>query len=70
MAIGPSRTNPETGEIIDADIIISSGWISVMDRQANIYGPDIEGPPENVEGDKNICSAENQKWLIVHLRLA
>ena len=26
MAIGPSRTNPETGEIIDADIIIS-GWI-------------------------------------------
>ena len=57
MAIGPSRTNPDTGEIIDADIIISSGWINVMDRQANIYGPDAEVPAENVEGDNKYLSA-------------
>ena len=57
MAIGPSRTNPETGEIIDADIIISSGWINVMNRQANIYGPDAEGPTESDEGDnKNLLN--------------
>ena len=31
-----------------------------MDRQANIYGPDIE-PPENVEGDKKHLLSENQK---------
>ena len=60
MAIGPSRTNPETGEIIDADIIISSGWINVMNRQANIYGPDAEGPTESDEGDnKNLLSGKS-----------
>ncbi len=26
-AIGPSRINPETGEILDADIILTDGWI-------------------------------------------
>lgn len=26
-AIGPSRVNPETGEILDADIILTDGWI-------------------------------------------
>ena len=61
MAIGPSRTNPDTGEIIDADIIISSGWINVMDRQANIYGPDAEVPAENVEGDNKYLSTGNSE---------
>ena len=60
MAIGPSRTNPDTGEIIDADIIIS-GWINVMDRQANIYGPDAEVPAENVEGDNKYLSTGNSE---------
>lgn len=26
-AIGPSRVNPETGEILDADVILTDGWI-------------------------------------------
>ena len=26
-AIGPSRVHPETGEILDADIILTDGWI-------------------------------------------
>jgi hypothetical protein len=26
-AIGPSRTNPETGQILDADVILTDGWI-------------------------------------------
>ncbi len=26
-AIGPSRVNPETGQILDADIILTDGWI-------------------------------------------
>ena len=26
-AIGPSRTNPYTGEILDADIVLTDGWI-------------------------------------------
>jgi len=39
MAIGPSRVNPETGEILDADIIVSAGWINFMDREAELYAP-------------------------------
>ena len=26
-AIGPSRVHPETGEILDADIVLTDGWI-------------------------------------------
>lgn len=37
-AIGPSRINPETGEILDADLIISSGWLSFLDDEASIFG--------------------------------
>ncbi|MEJ2700908.1 MAG: zinc-dependent metalloprotease [Sedimentisphaerales bacterium] len=27
LAIGPSRINPETGQILDADVILTDGWI-------------------------------------------
>jgi hypothetical protein len=27
VAIGPSRINPETGQILDADVILTDGWI-------------------------------------------
>ena len=27
MAIGPSRVHPETGQILDADVILTDGWI-------------------------------------------
>ncbi len=32
-AIGPSRTNPETGEIYDADILVDSGWLNYFELQ-------------------------------------
>lgn len=63
MAIGPSRTNPHTGEIIDADIIISSGWINVMDRQANFLGPEGSDPePDKASGevDRSFYRAKSQ----------
>ena len=31
-AIGPSRAHPETGEILDADIILTDGWIRAFYR--------------------------------------
>lgn len=31
-AIGPSRAHPETGEILDADIILTDGWIRAFFR--------------------------------------
>lgn len=32
-AIGPSRVNPYTGEILDADIVLTDGWIRHFDFQ-------------------------------------
>ena len=32
-AIGPSRVHPETGQILDADIVLTDGWIRVFERQ-------------------------------------
>jgi len=40
-AIGPSRVNPETGEILDADIILTDGWIRHYWRQYNNLLPKI-----------------------------
>jgi hypothetical protein len=38
LAIGPHRANPQTGEILDADIIVSGGWIRHMARQGDLFG--------------------------------
>jgi hypothetical protein len=32
-AIGPSRVNPLTGEILDADIVLTDGWIRAFEEQ-------------------------------------
>jgi hypothetical protein len=44
-AIGPSRVDPLTGEILDADIILTDGWIRHYWRQFNdvIPGLAMEG---------------------------
>jgi len=51
-AIGPSRVNPLTGEILDADIILTDGWIRHFWRQYNEVLPQLamEGyAPETLE---------------------
>ena len=53
-AIGPSRVNPLTGEILDADIILTDGWIRHYWRQFNELLPEIA-----VEG----FSPETLSWL-------
>src|SRR5690606_24288514 len=40
-AIGPSRVNPLTGEILDADIILTDGWIRHYWNQYHEVMPDI-----------------------------
>lgn len=40
-AIGPSRVNPLTGEILDADIILTDGWIRHFWRQFNEVLPQL-----------------------------
>ncbi|RMH11204.1 MAG: DUF5117 domain-containing protein [Planctomycetota bacterium] len=38
-AIGPSRVNPMTGEILDADVVLTDGWIRVFTYQWNDLMP-------------------------------
>ena len=40
-AVGPSRVNPLTGEILDADIILNDGWIRHFEMQYNKILPRI-----------------------------
>ena len=40
-AIGPSRVHPLTGQILDADIILTDGWIRYYDMQYNQILPKI-----------------------------
>jgi hypothetical protein len=45
LAIGPSRADPRTGEILDADIEIEDGWTRVPRRQASEqFAPRVAQP--------------------------
>lgn len=56
-AIGPSRVNPLTGEILDADIILTDGWIRHFWKQYREVLPDVA-----MEG----FSPETLAWLDTH----
>jgi hypothetical protein len=56
-AIGPSRVNPLTGEILDADIILTDGWIRHYHGQFSEILPAIA-----MEG----FNAETLAWLADH----
>jgi len=53
-AIGPSRAHPETGEILDADVILTDGWIRYFNYQFNDLLPETA-----MEG----MSPETLAWL-------
>ena len=38
-AIGPSRVHPETGQILDADIVLTDGWIRYFNEEFADYMP-------------------------------
>ncbi|HZW10021.1 MAG TPA: zinc-dependent metalloprotease [Phycisphaerales bacterium] len=40
-AIGPSRVDPRTGQILDADVVLTDGWIRAFWYQYNKTLPDI-----------------------------
>ena len=56
-AIGPSRVHPMTGEILDADVVLTDGWI----RHFNFQYEDLM-PRLAMEG----ASAETLAWLSQH----
>ncbi len=53
-AIGPSRAHPETGQILDADVVLTDGWMRHFDYQYSNLLPDIA-----MEG----FSPETLAWL-------
>lgn len=58
-AIGPSRVNPATGQILDADVILTDGWIRHYWTQYHEILPDLA-----MEG----YSPETLAWLYRHPR--
>jgi len=57
VAIGPSRVHPETGQILDADVILTDGWIRHFWTTYNEVMPEIA-----MEG----ISPETLAWLTDH----
>ena len=56
-AIGPSRVHPQTGQILDADIILTDGWIRYYRFNFNDMLPKVA-----MEG----FNAETLSWLAKH----
>jgi hypothetical protein len=56
-AIGPSRVHPLTGEILDADIVLTDGWIRHFNFQYHDMMPELA-----MEG----MSSETMAWLGSH----
>jgi hypothetical protein len=56
-AIGPSRAHPETGQILDADVVLTDGWIRHFWHQANEFLPQTA-----MEG----LTPETLRWLEQH----
>jgi hypothetical protein len=54
LAVGPSRAHPETGQILDADIVLMDGWIRHYWHQANEVLPQAA-----MEG----LTAETLRWF-------
>lgn len=56
-AIGPSRVDPRTGQILDADIVLTDGWIRTFDNKF-----ENEMPKVAMDG----MSPETLAWLARH----
>lgn len=39
LAVGPSRADPRTGQILDADIVIDDAWIRYYNRTSETFSP-------------------------------
>lgn len=80
-AIGPSRVNPQTGEILDADVVLTDGWIRAYWFQYNNLLPQVAiegfGPEtlawldENPQWDPRVqMAAPEQREYIIAQREA
>ncbi len=78
LGIGPSRVNPQTGEILDADILIDGGFSRYLKQQyQNLVQPNqLRWLPSlaKATGNPNLCSygplAQELKGLVPKQRVA
>ena len=66
IGFGPSRVNPLTGEILDADIIIDANVIRVLQRQYQTRG--VEETPETAFY-LEACGQRSQTWYLQWLAI-
>ncbi len=59
-AIGPSRVHPKTGQILDADIVLTDGWIRVFEDQFDKVMPKIA--MQNFTPETLAWFAQYPKW--------
>jgi hypothetical protein len=59
-AIGPSRTHPLTGQILDADVVLTDGWIRHFWVQYNEIMPEIA--MENLSAETVAWLDKNPQW--------
>jgi hypothetical protein len=59
-AIGPSRVHPKTGQILDADIILTDGWIRHFQKQYHDIMPKLA--MEGMSPETLAWLAENPNW--------
>lgn len=64
FAIGPSRVNPLTGQILDADIAISADFVKYIRNQFQVFGELRQTQPQDfmtqLLNSHNLC---REKWL-------
>jgi Met-zincin/Domain of unknown function (DUF5117) len=59
-AIGPSRVHPETGQILDADVVLTDGWIRHFNQQFGDFMPILA--LEGMDAEARAWLAENPSW--------
>lgn len=59
-AIGPSRVHPMTGEILDADIILTDGWIRSFNFNFQKMMPDVA--TEGMSGETLAWLSDHPSW--------
>lgn len=68
FAMGPSRANPLTGEILDADIIFDASMIRFWKQDYHAWR--LAGGPATMEQPASLIEATRRGWGLANMRLA
>jgi hypothetical protein len=68
FAMGPSRANPLTGEILDADIIFDASMIRFWKQDYHAWR--LAGGPATMEQPASLIEATRRGWGLANIKLA